>query len=467
MVCSKDLSNNILEKYIHQNILFHKSNASSKIIRNIITEISSFNGIILSISILLSEVILLLAICLFLIFNEPLGTFIILLTFLFGGYLYQKITKKRIKHYGIVRQHNEQKRIKIIQEILKGIIEIKILKIEDFFKSRFKNFNSKLYNSGKWQSTFQALPRVWIELIAILSICLLFVFFKLNQYSEGKILSNLAIYLMAASRLLPSISRILVSFQKIKFNSKTIDIIYNENNLKFETNLYKDKKLNNKFNEKITLKDIHFKYPKTEEFVLENLNLDINKNSIIGIYGKSGVGKTTLINILSGLLKIDKGEIKIDHNDSELRYTDLVDYIYYIPQATHIYDTSIKDNIALGLKNEEIDNKKLELSIKVTNLEELVKRMNTGNIGESGAKISIGQAQRIGIARAFYFDREILIFDEPTSSLDAENEKDFIKSIDLIRGQKTIIIISHKKETLKVCDIVFELKNKNLKESSI
>jgi ABC-type bacteriocin/lantibiotic exporter with double-glycine peptidase domain len=252
----------------------------------------------------------------------------------------------------------------------------------------------------------------------------------------------------------------------MRYGLASLNIIYKDLNIpvvKTSNEFFREKKLSFKSN--IILKNLEYSYPNINKKVLDNINLEIKSNSTIGLIGESGSGKTTLIDLIIGILNPSKGDIFVDDSNIKNNKRLWQNNIGYIPQFIYLIDDSIKKNIALGVREDKIDEKKIIESIKISQMESFVKELpNKTNtkIGELGVRLSGGQRQRIGIARALYFDPNLLVLDEATSSLDDATEKEIIDSINHMRGKKTIIISSHKKSILKECDEIFEISDKKI-----
>jgi ATP-binding cassette subfamily C protein len=254
-------------------------------------------------------------------------------------------------------------------------------------------------------------------------------------------------------RLIPCFNRIVTSYNSIKFYSSSLNVIYDQLSLlKKDFVDYTDKKIS--FNKEIILKNVSFKYPEAQEYIIENANINVKKGEIIGVFGKSGVGKTTLINIIGGLLRPTSGTFSIDNNvlNSNFLIRSFQNIISYVPQHTYLMDESIKNNIAIGVRDDSIDEIKINYAVDSSGLKDFVdnlpNKINTV-VGERGSRISGGERQRLGIARSLYFDSDIIIFDESTNSLDRYTEERIMNIIYSLKGIKTIFIITHKREILK------------------
>ena len=285
-----------------------------------------------------------------------------------------------------------------------------------------------------------------------------------NNYNEEKIIPIIGLFAAASFRLMPSIVRIMQTLQKIKYNLPIIEGVLEEMNKKNDIHeIYStsNKKLIAHNFKKIQFDKINFNYDNSCESVIKNLTFEIKKNEILGISGKSGSGKTTLINIVSGLLKIKSGKVFVDDKLVEGNIKFSKNTIGYVPQRIYLLDDTIKNNIAFGESEDSIDNKKIIDLINNVKLKELVDKTNKGvetNIGEFGDKLSGGQIQRLGLARALYLSPKILILDESTNALDVDTERSIFDYLLKIKTNLSIIIVSHKKSILEKCDKIIELK---------
>ena len=272
----------------------------------------------------------------------------------------------------------------------------------------------------------------------------------------------------AAFRILPSINIIISRSQYLNFAKPVIK------NLKkkfYKISEKKTKTLNNinvSFDKNILLKNIYYNYPKNKNFVFSDLNFQLNKFESIGLMGESGSGKTTLINIITGLLRPTKGEILLDDKKTlnfQLYKSNQI--IGYVPQQTYLLDDTIKNNIAFGQNEKEIDEKFMENIIELVELKKLLEKVSNGLdtvIGEKGIKLSGGQIQRIGIARALYVKPSLLILDEATNAIDDSTEKKIFSNLDTVKRKFTSIMVAHRKSSLVLCDKIYEIQNKNIKQ---
>ena len=311
-----------------------------------------------------------------------------------------------------------------------------------------------------------SLPRYWFELIAIFGFTILILILTYIDDGTNNIIATIGLFAAATFRLLPSIIRMINNIQQIHFTLPVLNNLSEEFKIQ---NLIKeisnDQKLNFSIKKDLILNNISFKYENNENEVLNNINLKIEHGSIIGIKGPSGVGKTTIINIILGLLKPNNGQVLVDGVDINQNLSSWQKNIGYVAQDTFLIDDSIKRNIAFGQVDSKIDNRKISSSIEKAQLSNFVKTLPHDLetvVGEKGVEISGGQKQRLGIARALYNDPSILIFDESTSSLDEATERNFLQSINKIKKDKTVIFVTHRKSVLNDCDKIFCLDAGNI-----
>ena len=297
----------------------------------------------------------------------------------------------------------------------------------------------------------------------------------INDKSLIQIIPSLGVYFAAGYRIIPSLVRIITSFQLFQYNIQSVNPIFldfdkdQNNNLSKKNNIISEKKNNFSFNKSLVLKNVSYSYEYKERktFVLEKINLILEKNKHIGIIGETGSGKSTMVDLILGLIKPKTGEIIADGINIHSNIEGWQSLIGYVPQDIFLNDSSIKKNIAYGVKEEKIDDEKIYQTIESANILDFVKKLPAGintELGEKGIKLSGGQKQRIAIARALYFNPKIIIFDEATSSLDFNTESNIIQGFEKLKKDKTLISITHRTNTLLNCDKIYEIKNGNLLE---
>ena len=464
------ISEKLFIGYLKLPFIYHQRTNSAQVIRNITTEIEQFSIFLFSISKLILEFLVLLGISVYLIFFDFVISTTCITLFILFGYFFNYFNKKKIVIMGSNRLTHQNERMRNLIEAISGVRE---LKLSARYESIVKNFNyhndsiANISISTSLRNAFSK-PSLEIFMLILLSISLFYLIF--NNLLSASLIPIIGIYLAAAYRLVPSIAVIVQSIQSIQFNIKSVKNLKDDIE-KFKLNQIKNKNKKDKiiFNEKINLKNLYFSYDLQEfnskNYLFNGCDLEIRKGDFVGIQGESGSGKSTLLDLLIGLQTPTNGEVIVDGANIKQNLESWQNMIGCVPQEVFISDDTLKKNIAFGLTEENISEEKIIKSLQFSNLkifsENLEKGINTV-IGEKGSRISGGQKQRIGIARAIYNNPEIIIFDEATSSLDPETENKIIDEINLLKRNKTIIIVSHKSSLFKNCDYIYKLENKKI-----
>ena len=457
----RHVSTSLYKTYLYQPYSFHLNRNSGEIISNTITESMQFAlGFVSPLIYIITDILIIFFISALLFYVEPLGALSVMILFSIGSYFLYFLSKNRSAIWGEKRQENEAKRIKSAQQGLSGIKEVKLHGFEEIFAEFFSKSTSISLNSAMKQTTLQGMPKIFFELLTVIAISLLIFVLYNSGTSSSQLISTLGIFALAAFKLLPSVARLVTNIQALRFANPVINKIKNELGLEPKQVLFTSN--NNLIIEKeLTLKDISFQYDKSENYALDNINLSILSGQSIGIIGSSGAGKSTLVDIILGLLRPHKGKMLVDGKEINSENIKMWQKnIGYVSQSIYILDDSFKNNIAFGIPKDEIDDEKINNATKLAQLETFINELPEGLntfAGEQGVRISGGQLQRIGIARALYNNPSILVFDEATSALDNETEKSVMDSITNLQGNKTIIIIAHRLTTVKDCDIIIEL----------
>ena len=369
-------------------------------------------------------------------------------------YLYQ-IGKERLK--------NNQLRFTALSEAFGASKEIKVSMLEQFYIKKFSNSAKSFAQTTASSQIISFLPRFVLEAIAFGGIILLILYLMIHTGNFNDALPIISLYVFAGYRLIPAIQSIYVSLSSLAFVSPSLDKLYNDIKKLKSSNLDKDQDIL-PLKKTITLKNINFNYPNTSRKSLTNINLVIPIKSTVGVIGATGSGKTTIIDIILGLLEAQKGTLEIDNQIiTKKNLKAWQRSIGYVPQNIYLSDDTVAANIAFGVEPKDINQKNLEKVSKIASLDEFVinelpNQYNT-IIGERGIRLSGGQRQRIGIARALYKAPKVLILDEATSALDNQTEQAVMNSINNLSKDITIILIAHRLNTVKNCDIIFKLKN--------
>lgn len=449
----EDRTLKMMKSYLSQDIYFFKKNHSSFLTKNLITEISYLSAFYNSSIILFSESILLSIIVIVFIYYDPL-IFLILSIYTSIILLFAKmVLKNRIQKWGYYREKMQKKISKVIVETFGAMRELILYdKRTLFFNNLKSNQKEKTHLDIKF-STVNDIPKYFIELAAIIGFFILGFVLNLNSTNSETLLVKLIFIGAILFKSLPSLSRITNSIQQIKFYRSAHEVVQNEISLSKNYNKKTDKVSFNKF---LELRNIYFKYEKNQKYILKNFGLKIEKGDRVLITGKSGKGKSTLLDILSGFNEKYDGEFLVDGN----RMNNIYEWrkkIGYLGQSFFILDDTIKNNIIL---EEKYNKRKFDWVVKISNLKELINSSDRGILtvlGERGSNLSGGEKQRIGLARALYRKPNILILDEPTSSLDEHTANKFIDSIFQLDKKITLIMISHNNKFRKKFNKIVKL----------
>lgn len=460
------LSNRLMSCYLKQPYPFHLDHNSAELQNNIFGEVDFFLSTILNIINVFMDGCVCTALIVLLFFTDKgitLGVAALLFIFILTFYRWYK---REARKWGKERKLYSQKSIETIQHSLGAIKEIKVLGRESYYEKVYDRNYYHFLESKRKVNTYSMAPKPLMEAMCVTGL-LLVVSLKIYQGVEVQsFIPTLSVFALAVIRILPSSSRLTSSISNVLYGKVSIDAIYHDlKEVEKLTAEIPNKKLlveDIDFKEKISVKNITFQYKEDGPKILDHLSLDIPRNKSVAFVGASGAGKTTLADIILGVLPYSEGNIYVD--DKELR--DVADSwkkkLGYIPQSIFITDDTIRRNIALGIEDADIDDSKIWKALEEAQLKDFVMQLDKGldtMLGEYGVRISGGQRQRIGIARALYSNPEILVLDEATSALDNETEKAVMEAIDALNGKKTLIIIAHRLTTIQNCDLVYRIEN--------
>ncbi len=458
-----ELTNRLFEYYLKSDYIFFLQNNSAHLYRNLTDLISTFVSYIKASMVFLGEIIVFIGIAFILLYVNFVGTIIILFSVCAVAYLIYISTIGRISFLGNERNiiNNE-----LNKHLFQGMASAKDVKILDREEELIYQVDKNLFKMSRLNHIIlfiQGIPRYSFEMLMVFSFSIIVLVMMSAKREIVDIILYLGVFAVASFRIVPSAVRMLTSFQAIKHIEPAVKILLqafdSKNNFYAKTNYQpKNSSIPLKFQEEINLTNLSFSYPIRKEFSLSKISMTIKKEDFIGIIGETGSGKSTLINLLIGLLKPTEGKVEVDKLNINSNLEDWYKKIGYVPQSVYLTDDTIKKNIAFGLRESNIDNTLVKQAVEKASLGELIKNLSEGLetiVGEKGIRLSGGQQQRIGIARALYRDPEILILDEATSSLDQQTEKKIIESIQLLKRKKTLIIITHRLATIKDCDKIF------------
>ena len=460
------ISNKLFKKYLFSTSIINNKKKSAELIRNLTSEMDQMvTSFLLPFLNFFVEIFIFFSIILVLLYFEFQVSIIIFLFSLLAIFVFYFLTKKKIDNISYERQINEEKKIKTIQDTFGSIRDLIILGCRNFSYDYFSAKTKSVSSSKRKIEFLNFLPKIWIEFFGVLLIVMITFLMIYMEKDLNSFLPTLALFAVAAFRILPITNRLIISIQHMRYGEPVVKNLILNLNEKIENDYLKNNSENQNNIElnSIKIKKLGFKYNFSDEFLFNNINLEIKRGDKIGILGESGSGKSTFIDLLIGFLKPSTGEILINDNQKNSNLLNLTSNIGYVPQNVYIIDGTIEENIALNTKKKDKDkiNNLIEFCL-LSNLSNDLKKKQTLNLGEKGSTVSGGQKQRIAIARSLYQNPKLLILDEATNALDEEMEEKLMDNLFNQSDIETIIIINHRKSSLKNCNKFFKLDNKKI-----
>ncbi len=462
-----EISSLIYWRIINEPYKFHINHNSGDIITGITKSFGVASNLLLPIMVIINSVLMILFIMIGSILVDPKASIILLISLFLFYLVVIFLTNKRLKEYSNIQNQNYSQLIKIIQESI-GAIKIMILnRAQVIFYKSYNKITKEYLNSISMVEFIGQIPKLIFEYLILITVVFTVYIFSEDENNLSVLIPLIVTFLFTIQKLLPIVNNLFVNITRVKSSNDSVKRVINYLNINKKSPLFIDEKIHKElaFSEKITLKDINFRYSENE-FSLSKINLTIKKGQKIGFVGETGSGKSTLIDIISGILEPTKGEILIDNK--KLVASNLNNWkekINTVSQNIFLFDSTIAENIAFCNDKSLVDIKKLEEVSKIAYLNDFIHSLENGyftKIGERGIKISGGQMQRIGIARALYNNPEILILDEATSALDHKTEKKVMDNIIRFSNNTTLLIIAHRITTLQNCDLIFKINAEGL-----
>ena len=464
---------NLLWQFLHRPYEYYLYAETSDIIRTIYGDMDNIFNLLLQCMNFASELVVSLCLGVFLLITD--WKMCLLMVLLLGvlTLINVKVIKKHLNIAGEGSRITQAGMYKWILQGASGIKDVKVLRKEYYFTDRYSDSAEGYADNQIKYNVLTNLPRLLIEAVAILGILIYVMISMLVGVNIASLMTTIAAFAVAAMRLLPSVNRLNTYIANIAYFEPALDFIYenvntkglSEENVLITHNPTEEYVPALSFKDTIELNDITFAYPNTDKNIFTHADMTVPIGASVGVVGASGAGKSTIVDIMLGLLEVKTGEILCDGIDAIEHYPEWLSHIGYIPQTIYMLDDSIRRNIAFGVDDNDIDDDRVWAVLKEAQMMDFVKDLPDGldaQIGERGVRISGGQRQRLGIARALYHNPQILIFDEATSALDNDTETAIMDAIDSLHGQKTMVIIAHRLRTIENCDIIYEVKDEKI-----
>lgn len=466
--------------YMNKPYTFHLQRNTSEIVRNITQDVGGAFSVISTIFNLISDSLIILVLVVYLFAVDTTMTLAISAALLLCSAVYFLVVRKKIRATGTEARKLNAKKYKAIHQAMGGIKEVKVMGREEFFADVYQDAGAKAVVLNKRYKIIASLPGILIESLCICSVLGVVALRIASHQALADIVPSLSAFAVAAMRLMPRANSINGDINTITYNLPSLEALYadltdsereqRERQAEIERKKRERRAVADECAQDILVRHVSYTYPNRDEPVLRDVSLQIRHGTSVGIIGVTGAGKTTLVDLILGLLRPDSGAVCYGALDIYEDYTQWQKHIGYIPQNIYLVDDTIRSNVALGLDPSEIDDRQVWRALEDAQLADFVRSLADGLdtvVGERGIRISGGQRQRIGIARALYRDPEILFFDEATSSLDNETEAAVMQAINRIGSSKTMIIVAHRLTTIAGCDRIFKVENGQVHETTL
>jgi len=454
------LMQHVFDMYMHQSYAFHLQTNSAVLMRNVENASLIVSGVITPLLLVFADGVVSFGLFVLLITVEPLGTMIVLLMFGTTSLVFQRVTQSRITKWGKEQKYHLGKALQHLQQGFGGIKDVQILGREKEFLRAYAVDNQAQLRAGSLFRILQVAPRLWLEILTMAGLSGLVITMIAQGRDLGAVVPTLGLFAVTAFRVMPSVNRVLSSLQTVRYTRPFLDAIY--------MNLADGKEYHDPPRgalptvDTIEFQNVSFFYENASRPAFSNVSLKIQCGEAIGFIGPSGVGKSTLVDVLLGLLQPSDGVIAVNGTDIQSCLRSWQDSVGYVPQSIFLIDDTIRRNVAFGIPEDEIDDFAVWEAIRLSQLDAFIKEMDGGIstiVGERGIRLSGGQRQRIGIARALYYQPMVMVLDEATSSLDEQTEREVMQAIQALHHEKTVIVVAHRLSTIAYCDRVYRLDN--------
>lgn len=461
------ISNRLFRAYLHSPYTFHLQRNTAELLRNTNSEAGAITGgVLLPMMSLLMEALVLVFIFGLLFAVEPVVTLVTFGVFGTITVLFYRVTREKITEYAKKEQYHRKQSVQAVNQGLGGFKDARILGREQFFLNSYQESTWFKAKAAQFKAVISALPRLFLETMAIMGMLGVSAFLVAQDRPLETVVPTLTLLGVAIVRLMPSFTKIAGDFTALKWGQRALDVVYDdivaldsaERELKKRRSSEHHQPL--AFAREIRLDGLSYRYPGSDVQALHDVSLTIPRHTSVGFVGPSGAGKTTIVDVVLGLLTPTEGRVLVDDMDIQERLPAWQRKIGYIPQHIYLTDDTVRRNVAFGMDDPEISDEAVWDAIDAAQLRELIESLPEGldtMVGERGVRLSGGQRQRIGIARALYHKPEVLVMDEATSALDNQTERLIVEALEELQGQHTMIVIAHRLSTVRNCDTLFML----------
>lgn len=466
----RELGIRVMESYMTQGYIFFVNNNTSRLIQGITGDVASVNAILDGIFSLSTKFLTAIAISAFMLIQSPSIAVSLMILAIFSIFAIQLIYKKTLRKYGVLLRIAERENSQVSLEAIQGSKEILAARRQNYYINKYIESINKHIKACIKIEMAGLTPGYIIEMICVTGLLIAIVIQTGTAGASTEMIETLSVMAISAFRILPNVAAISSTINSIRGRMPSFNAAYDtiskvtaleQDNRKDLSKYHSDLEVEHiDFNKEIKLNHVSYRYPSTVKYILKDVDFTIRARTSIGIIGPSGAGKSTLVDVLLGLLIPEEGNITMDGEDIQNLGVKWNRNVGYVPQSVYLTDATIRENIAFGIPEEQIDDEKVWNALEMAQLAGFVRKQPNGLdtcVGERGVKFSGGQRQRVAIARALYMNPEILILDEATAALDNETEKSLMDAIESLQGQKTMIVVAHRLTTIQKCDYIYEV----------
>lgn len=469
------ISRDLLQVYLNRPYEFYLNSNTSDVLRTVYSDSTGIFSLLLQCIQLVTEVTVAGCICIVLMAVDFKMTLLMAVLLGVTTCVVSRVLKPKMQHIGQESRTNQSLMYNSIIQCVMGIKDVKIFAKEGYFLDSYKKFGRKYYDLYRSNSVLSSVPRLLIETVSIGGVLAYLAAMIFSGSEVTGMLTQLSAFAVAASRLMPCANRASTYLASIAYYKPTLDFVYENVEMPKNEEAEEEAKINMGLEKlscekEIVIENLSYKYPNSDTYIVQNARMTIPVGKSVGIVGASGAGKTTVVDIILGLLSSEQGDILCDGKDVFEDYAGWLHNIGYIPQTINLMDESIRCNVAFGVEEAEIDEDRVWEVLEEAQMKDFIKNLPEGldtEIGERGVRLSGGQRQRLGIARALYHDPELLILDEATSALDNDTEAAIMEAIDNFHGKKTLLIIAHRLKTIEHCDMIYKVENGKIERTEL